>query len=114
MFLTWWRSLVQSAQGNKNDKRRKRRPVPSRFRTVVSLEQLEDRIVPAAGKANVYLNVSSSLTQSNTIAAARSNVVPVFIDFATISTGSNGGGIGAFQYYVVFDPTVLSISQTGA
>src|SRR5579862_1263862 len=86
--------------------------IPRKFRSAVNLEQLEDRIVPVAGKANIFLNVGNTITQVAIVSAPRSVTVPVFIDFDSISAGQNGGGIGAGRYYVVYDPTVLSISES--
>ena len=114
MFLSWWRSLVQLANPkNENSKVLKRRRVPRKFRSAMRVEQLEDRLVPTAGTAKVFLNVGTVATPSNTITAARGTIVPVFIDFNSITAGSSGG-LGAGTFYVLYDPTVLSISETFA
>ena len=109
MFLSWWRGLVRSAYPTK-ESRPIRRKVPRKFRSAMRVEQLEDRLVPTTGSANVFLNVGTVST-AVTVAANRSTVVPVFIDFDTISAGSVGG-IGGGTFYVVYDPMVLSISET--
>src|SRR5947209_8830808 len=103
MFLSWWRSLVRVANSSNRTTRGARNwRIPRKFRPAVNLEQLEDRIVPVAGKANVFLNVGNTITQVNSVAAPRSAMVPVFIDFDSISAGQNGGGIGNGAYYVVY------------
>lgn len=57
MFLSWWRSLVNLADSKREVARRVRR-LPRRFRSAINLEQLEDRLVPAGAKANLFLNLA--------------------------------------------------------
>ncbi len=70
-------------------------------------------INPLPGKSLVSLDVGAGVTA---VTAARSSVVKVFIDFdnhtaAGTSLGSNGGLAGG-SFYVLYDPSVLSISET--
>src|SRR5579871_5667930 len=110
MFLSWWRSLVQLANPkNENSKSLRRRRVPRKFRQAMRVEQLEDRLVPTVGTAKVFLNLGSVATPTNTFVAARGATVPVFIDLNVLTAGTNGG-IGAGTFYILYDPSVLSIS----
>ncbi len=111
MFLSWWRSLTQTAYPTKSTSEKTTRGrVPRKFRSAVRVEQLEDRLVPTSGTANLFLDVGTTST-AVTIGGLRSTTVPVFIDFNTISPGSSGG-ISGGTFYVLYDPVVLSISET--
>ncbi len=115
MLLSWWRDLVQLAQPkSKKTQSAKRRTMPRKFRTAMRVEQLEDRLVPTNGSASLFLNLQNLTSQLNTVTAAPSNTVPVYIDFDAISQGTQAGGIGGGTFYVLYDPAVLSISQSGA
>ena len=107
MFLSWWRSLVQTANPqNVKSKSANRWRIPRKLRYTARVEQLEDRVVPA-GTTNAFLNAGPSLTN---IAAARSATVPVFIDAGTLTGGA--GGIQSGTFYVKYDPAVLTIDET--
>src|SRR5947209_1280948 len=69
------------------------RPVPSARRWRPWLESLENRLAPAAA-TNLFLDVGPLI---NNVAAARSNVVPVYVD-----VGSLAGGAGGFKYLNVY------------
>ncbi len=112
MFLSWWLSVVGHAQTKtKAAKKAQRRRVPSKFRSALNVEHLEDRLVPTSGTANVFLNLQNSALQLNTLTATRGSTVPVFIDFDTV-TPSSSGGVGTGKYYLQYDPAVLSVSET--
>src|SRR5437868_8021121 len=81
--------------------------VPRQLRYLAMLEELEDRLVPAAA-TRVFLDVGPSITN---ISAARSTTVPVFIDVDTLS-GSAVGGIQSATFYLKYDSAVLSINET--
>src|SRR5438477_1114387 len=107
MFLSWWRNLVNVANPKNEDRKHaQRRRIPRKFRTAVRVEQLEDRVVPA-GTAKLLLNMGTPTVPVSALQAGRSATVPVFIDISNIS-GSTGVGTGT--YYVVYDPSVLSIA----
>ncbi len=110
MFLSWWRSLVRMADP-KARKGTKHLRVPPKFRAALRVEQMEDRLVPTGGTANVFLNLQNSGGALNALAAARSTTVPVYIDFNSINPGTSGG-ISGGTFYVAYDPSVLSISET--
>ncbi len=113
MFLSWWRSMVRLAYPTKNSSGiQNRSRVPRKFRSAVRVEQLEDRLVPTTGTANVFLDVGTVST-AVTIGGLRSTTVPVYIDFNTISPGSSGGVSGG-TFYIVYDPVVLSINETAS
>ncbi len=112
MFLSWWRGLIASANPQASrTKADKRLRIPRKFRAAMRVEQLEDRLVPASGQANVFLNLQNATAQLNTVTAARSTTVPVFIDFDSVAQGTSGG-VGGGTFYVLYDPNVLSISET--
>ncbi len=112
MFLSWWRGLVKLADPIAyKSKKPKRVRVPRKFRAAVRLEQLEERVVPFGGQANVFLNLQNATAQLNTLSAARSATVPVYIDFDSVTQGSTGG-VGGGTFYVLYDPNVLSLSET--
>ncbi len=72
-------------------------------------------ITPAAGKSLVSLDVGTGLT---TITTSPTGTVQVFIDFDNHTTsgtaaGSNGS-VASGSFYVLYDPAVLSISETAA
>jgi hypothetical protein len=94
MFLSWWYRLAS--------KRRVSRTLPY----LAKLEELEDRLVPAA-TTRVFLDVGPS---NSSVFAARSMTLPVFIDVDTLS-GSAVGGVQSATFYVKYDPTVLSIND---
>jgi YDG domain len=111
MFLSWWRSMVRLAYPTKNSSGKQNRSrVPRKFRSAVRVEQLEDRLVPTTGTANVFLDVGTVST-ANTVGALRSTTVPVYIDFNTVTAGSSGG-IGGGSFYIIYDPVVLSINES--
>ncbi len=115
MFLSWWRDLVKLSQPKSiKGRSARRRALPRKFRTALRVEQLEDRFVPTNGSANVFLNLQNLTSQLNTVSAARSSTVPVYIDFDAISQGTQAGGIGGGTFYVLYDPAVLSISQSAS
>ncbi len=112
MFLSWWLSIVGCAQSKTGNGRQvKRRRMPRKFRSALTVEHLEDRVVPTSGTAHIFLNLQNAPAQLNTVTAARGSIVPVFIDFAAITAGSIGG-LGGGAFFVLYDPTVLSISET--
>ncbi len=80
---------------------------------VTTTPNLTGVINPAAGKSLVSLDVGAGMTS---VTASPTGTVSVFIDFdnhmaAGTSTGSNGGVAGG-SFYVLYDPSVLSISET--
>ncbi len=82
---------------------------------VTTTPNLTGVINPAAGKSLVSLNVGAGITS---ITASPTGTVSVFIDFdnhlATgTSTGSNGS-VASGSFYVLYDPAVLSISETAS
>ncbi len=113
MFLSWWLNLVERANSKAKRAKRRRPSLPRRFQSALTVEQLEDRLVPTTGSANVFLNVGSVASPANMISAVRGATVPVFIDFDAISTGNaivtvktagtvtfsyNGSSGGAFTF----------------
>ena len=80
------------------------------------MEILEDRIVPVSGKALISLNMATP-GPVTTIGGSPTKTVQVFIDFdnqhGTDTQGPNGGLAGG-SFYVIYDPAVLSISETSA
>ncbi len=110
MFLSWWRSLVRMADP-KTRKGTKPLRIPPKFRAALRVEQMEDRLVPTGGTANVFLNLQNIGGALHSLAAPRSATVPVYIDFNSVSAGTSGG-VGGGTFYVAYDPNVLSISET--
>ena len=108
MFLSWWRSLVNVANPNIDNSKGAVPADTRKFRAAMTLEHLEDRLVPT-GTAQIALDIGAA---NPIITASPSQMVPVFIDISNISSGGGAGGIGSGNYYVKYDPTVLSINET--
>ncbi len=113
MFLSWWLSVWKRTQCESNQNKTRHHRLPRRFHPALAVEHLEDRLVPVAGKASIFLNLGTPTAPVKTITATPGSTVPVFIDFDTISAGTNGG-LGSGSYYLLYDPSVLSVSETQA
>ncbi|HWY85803.1 MAG TPA: YDG domain-containing protein, partial [Gemmataceae bacterium] len=113
MILSWLRGMVLVANPkNGTAKGANRKRIPRKLRYAAMIEQLEDRVVPAA--TNLFLNFAATGVAVNTVPVARSAAIPVFVDVGTLDSGNVGGsgGIQSADVYIKYDSAVLSINQT--
>ena len=130
MFLSWWRSLVESVNPkNKAAKARAGRRLPRKFRASLALEHLEDRFVPAPlvsipaallAEPNQILQIPirvDSLQDDSATPTGQTGLhtAQLYLDPGSSAAGSGGpGALGNFTFVsVTKGPLILNSPASG-